>query len=107
MSNHEAKVVTQVAASPARVFRTLTSNLEQAAIAGGAASIDPVAGGAAQWVGGRLGHVTATIHEIVQDRRVVFLVDALAWLDGWGLGPLERPSRLEMAVDPGDGAASA
>lgn|GEM_PF-3335517 len=100
MSEHEAKVVTKVPVDAARAFRALTSSVEQAAIAGGAASIDPVVGGDVRYRDGRLGRVSAKVHEIVPERRLVLLVHELAWLDGWGLGPLAKPSRLAIDVEP-------
>jgi SagB-type dehydrogenase family enzyme len=87
-----------VNASAARVYRGLTSSIEQGAIAGGRAMVEPFVGGKLSWADGRIGTITGAIEQLTPNRRLVLSLDPLPWIEGWGLGPQPRHTRLELSL---------
>lgn len=95
-SRVEVRVLAKAGA--ARVYRALTSSIEQSGISGGHAVIEPTAGGKVLWAGGRLGTITGTVEQLTPDQALVIALDPLRWIDGWGLGPQPRLARVELTV---------
>jgi SagB-type dehydrogenase family enzyme len=93
--------ITDTMPAPAdRVYRALTSAVEQSAAIGGHVVLEARAGGSVTWSDGRLGHVAGTILELAPNEQVVISLSPQPSVDGWGLGPQDDPCRLELLLEP-------